>query len=260
MRYESTRTMKLSSFGLSDLGNKRRNNEDRFVRDDRRGIYIVCDGMGGAAAGEVASGNGASMVYSEMVAQDEVLTGFQQGREDAGLQLSVALETAIRHANEKVFLEGQRNKERKGMGTTLTSLCVGADTAVVGHVGDSRIYHLQQGQVRVLTEDHTWVAEQVKKGKMTPAEAKVSKKQNLIMRALGINREVKVDTLTIPVVSQDRFLLCSDGLHGYFNSDEDAQKLLQSPHPPQRVVLECIALARQRGGKDNITAVIVDVV
>lgn len=250
--------MKPSSFGLSDLGNKRRNNEDRFVRDDRRGIYIVCDGMGGAAAGEVASGNGASLVYSELVRQDEVLSAFSAGQEDADLQLSVALETAIRHANERVFVEGQRNPDRKGMGTTLTALVVGAGLGVVGHVGDSRCYHRQAGRTRVLTEDHTWVADQVKKGIMTPEEAKTSRKQNLIMRALGISREVKVDTLTVPATAGDRFLLCSDGLHGYFKDLDEAGALLGRPVPLQRVGLECIALARDRGGKDNVTVIIVE--
>ncbi len=250
--------MNLTSFGISDLGNKRRNNEDRFLRDDRRGIYIVCDGMGGAAAGEVASGNGASLVYSELVGQDEVLRGFKEGAEDAELQVSVALETAIRHANEHVFLEGQRNPDRKGMGTTLTALCVGQSTAVVGHVGDSRLYHVQQSRIRVLTEDHTWVADQVRKGKMTPDEAKASKKQNLIMRALGISREVKVDTLTVPMLPGDRFLLCSDGLHGYFQDEDEARTIMSRPVGLQRIVLECIATARDRGGKDNVTALMVE--
>ncbi|MBI5496752.1 MAG: serine/threonine-protein phosphatase [Deltaproteobacteria bacterium] len=250
--------MKLSSYGLSDLGNKRRNNEDRFLRDDRRGIYIVCDGMGGAAAGEVASGNGASMVYSELVEQEQVIESFQQQAEDAALQLSVVLETAIRHANERVYVEGQRNPDRKGMGTTLTALVVGAHAAVVAHVGDSRCYHLHRGRVAMLTEDHTWVADQVRKGKMTPEEAKTSRKQNLIMRALGINREVKVDTLTVAVAAGDRFLLCSDGLHGYFKGDEEAGAILGRKVPLQRVGLECIAIARDRGGKDNVTAIVVE--
>lgn len=251
--------MRLVSFGLSDLGNKRKNNEDRFIRDDRRGIYVVCDGMGGAAAGEVASGNAASQVYSTMVGHQELLDGLAAGDGDALVATGVALEDAIRDANLKVFKSAQKNPDRKGMGSTLTALVVGADTAVVGHVGDSRVYHCHSGQTRVVTQDHTWVAEQVRLGKMTPEEAAVSKKHNLILRAIGIRADVKVDIHHVPVVAGDKFLLCSDGLHGYLQSDVEAGILMNKKVPAQRRALECISLARERGGKDNITAILLDV-
>jgi len=251
--------MRLASFGLSDLGNKRRNNEDRFVRDDRRGIYVVCDGMGGAAAGEVASGNAASQVYSSLIAQTALLDGVRNGEADAVVRAGVALEEAIREANRKVFKSAQQNPERKGMGSTLTALLVGGDTAVVGHVGDSRVYHWHNGATRLVTQDHTWVAEQVRLGKMTPEEAAVSKKQNLILRAIGIRAEVKVDVRHVPIVAGDRFLVCSDGLHGYLQNEEEAGILMARKVALQRRCLECISLARERGGKDNITAVLLDV-
>ncbi|MEW5853640.1 MAG: protein phosphatase 2C domain-containing protein [Myxococcota bacterium] len=250
--------MRLNSFGLSDLGNKRRNNEDRFLRDDRRGVYIVCDGMGGAAAGEVASGNSAALVYSELIRQQEVLDAFHAGVEDSVLQLTVTLETAVRAANREIWDKGRADPDRKGMGSTLSALCLGKDTAVVAHVGDSRVYQLHAGEVAVLTDDHTWVADQVRKGRMTPEEAKTSKKQNLILRALGTSKDVQVDTRVVPVFEGDRFLLCSDGLHGYFTSDDEARTLLGKGNNLQRLGWECIALARERGGKDNITAVLVE--
>jgi serine/threonine protein phosphatase PrpC len=250
--------MKRISFGLSDLGNKRRNNEDRFLRDDRKGIYIVCDGMGGAAAGEVASGNSAAQVYSELMGQPELLAALEGGSPDSVVAVLVSLETAIRNANAHIHAEGLRNKDRKGMGTTLTALVLAGDTAVVGHVGDSRVYQLHNGKARALTEDHTWVADQVKRGLMTPEEARHSKKQNLIMRALGIRSDVVVDTCTVPVMSGDRFLLCSDGLHGYLRSDDEVTALLAQPGNLQRLALSCIGVARQRGGKDNITALLVE--
>ena len=249
--------MKLQSFGLSDLGNRRKNNEDRFLRDDRRGLYIVCDGMGGAAAGEVASGNGAAMVYQSMVAQAPLLEAFAGGVQDAVVQVKVALETAIRQANLQVFKDGRKYVDQKGMGTTLTALAVGAHHAVVAHVGDSRCYHLHDGRLAQCTQDHTWVAQQVRLGKMTAQEASTSKHQNLIMRALGIHPDVEVDTTSVPVTPSDRFLLCSDGLHGYFKADEEIRATLSQAMPLQRMALTFIATARERGGKDNVTAVLV---
>jgi protein phosphatase len=252
--------MKLQSFGISDLGNKRRNNEDRFLRDDRRGIYIVCDGMGGAAAGEVASGNSAAMVYSTLMGQPGLMEAFRKGGVQSGEMMVEAMRGAILEANRKVFEHGVQHPERKGMGSTLTALCIGGDTAVVGHVGDSRVYQWHGNAIRVLTEDHSWVSHQVKMGKMTEAEAKVSKKRNLILRVVGIHPEVQPDVLMVPVFEGDRFMLCSDGLHGYLTSDTEAAALVGTNEPVQRRVMECIALARQRGGKDNVTTVMVDVV
>jgi serine/threonine protein phosphatase PrpC len=214
--------------------------------------------MGGAAAGEGASGNAASRVYSELLEQTELLEAFHHNHPDSQSLMVVALETGIRHANHHVFKESQRHLQRRGMGSTLTALVMGPAAAIIGHVGDSRAYQWRGGQTELLTTDHTWVAEQVRMGLMTAKQARSSKHQNLIMRALGIHKDVDVESRVVAVQPGDRFLLCTDGLHTYFDTTQDAAALMGRAQSPERLVWECIAFARARGGKDNVTAVVVD--
>ena len=157
-------------------------------------------------------------------------------------------------ATYMVFALAETDPDQRGMGTTLSTLLVAGDVGITGQVGDSRIYRIRAGEVTRLTEDHTLVAWQIKQGIISPAEAERSPHRNVITRAVGSRDYVQVDTHVFELEPGDRYLLCSDGLHGYL---EDAEIPPLLARPPADSVQELIALANSRGGRDNITAIVV---
>lgn len=253
-----------SAFGVSDIGRRRLSNEDAFLVDDELGLYVVADGMGGHNAGEVASGEAVDTLHGMVKREEETLrtidrvaAGGGQGDEFlAALRRTQRLvESAVQAATYMVFGLGEANPERKGMGTTLSVLLLRGECAVTAQVGDSRIYMMRDGHAEQVTEDHTLVAWQLKKGLITAEEARHSRQKNVITRAVGSREYVQVDTRSFPVRTGDRFLLCSDGLHGYLDEPEIAPLLAGSL---KQAATRAIDLANQRGGRDNITAVVVE--
>ncbi|MCG8554429.1 MAG: protein phosphatase 2C domain-containing protein [Proteobacteria bacterium] len=248
--------------GLSDIGRRRKNNQDAFLVDDILGLYIVADGMGGHKAGEVASTQAITTIRNMIKSGWSDLAGLSQrppapGRiPDAvgrrGLRL---MESAVQAATYMICAMADYDPSREGMGTTVSALLVRGPTAVVAQVGDSRVYRVRGTEVQQLTEDHTVVAYQIKNGHITPEQARFSPYKNMITRAVGSNDYVQVDTLLLQAEPGDRFLLCSDGLHGYLGLDEVLAVMQQEPGS---AVQEFVQLANQRGGRDNITALIVD--
>src|SRR5207344_2150709 len=164
------------------------------------------------------------------------------------------LESGVKSACYMVYGMAELDPEKKGMSTTLSALLVRANYAFAAHVGDSRVYRVRQNNVLQLTEDHTLINYKVKHGMMTKAEAEKASGKNVITRAVGHKDYVQVDTADVDVAPADRFLLCSDGLHGYFSSDNEVAELC-SDGSLEECAEAAIALANQRGGKDNITAV-----
>lgn len=232
-------------------------NEDAYILDNDMGIYVVADGMGGHAAGEVASQESVETVLG-MVRRgyDKVEAFMAQGpNEDTVRGVQRLLESAIQAATYMVFAIAENDPDQKGMGTTVSALLLMESHAVVAQVGDSRIYLLRDGGVYQLTEDHTLVAWQVKQGIISEAEAALSPHKNVITRAVGSRDYVQVDTQTIEIGPGDRFLLCSDGLHGYLQDPEIAPLLTLGP---DAAVTRLIELANSRGGRDNITAIVVE--
>lgn len=253
--------MKRTAFGMSDIGRRRLSNEDAFLVDDEIGLYVVADGMGGHNAGEVASGEAVDTLHGMVKRQraallelDELGTG-----DDAVLpamrRTQRLVESAVQAATYMVFGLGEANPERKGMGTTMSVLLVRGGYGVTAQVGDSRIYLMRNDHVEQVTEDHTLVAWQLKKGLITAEEARHSRQKNVITRAVGSREYVQVDTRSFPVQSGDRFLLCSDGLHGYLDEREVPAILGGSV---QEAATRAVEIANQRGGRDNITAVVVE--
>lgn len=244
--------------GLTDIGMRRALNEDAFVADDGLGLYVVADGMGGHAAGEIASREAADTVYG-MVKRDfgrlQRLANGDTG-EDAMRQAVRLLESAVQGATYMVFGLAQHDPEQQGMGTTLSVLAIAGDVAITAQVGDSRVYLVRDGVASALTEDHTLVAWQIKQGIITEAEAATSPHRNVITRAVGSREYVQVDTRVIGLRGGDAFLICSDGLHGYLADDEVPPIVALGP---ERATQRFIELANARGGKDNITAIVVDV-
>ncbi len=251
--------MEVRFWAATDVGLTRDHNEDNFLVDKKLNLFIVADGMGGHAAGEVASSVAVREVRRVLSEHREVLDEFAandtpQGRE-AVLNL---IETAISAACASVFKLAEENPNRRGMGTTLSLLMLIGNRGFIGHVGDSRIYLLRTGRVHQLTEDHSLVNELIKRGRMKPGEAFDSPYKNAVTRAVGVYETVEVDAFDIDVLPDDRYLLCSDGLSCYLN-DENTVRLFGEPGIKEAPGI-LIDHANKCGGKDNITVIAVELV
>lgn len=245
------------SYGKSDIGRHRKINEDAFFRDDQLRLFVVADGMGGHAAGEVASGEAVDTVFGMVKRGVGSLGDLHQPLDEMrGKAACRLLESAIQAATYMVFGMAQFEKDKSGMGTTISCAMVIGDSFVTGQVGDSRIYRVRGNEAVQLTEDHTLIAWQLKQGLISENDAKNSPHKNVITRAVGNREYVEVDTNIYPLASGDKYMLCSDGLHGYLQLDEIAAVAGIGGDPS---VEQFIQLANNRGGKDNITCLIVEV-
>jgi len=241
---------------MSDVGRKRKTNEDALFVDDDLGLYIVADGMGGHAAGEIASREATATIYS-MIKQalrdfGELHGPLTEARSHAARQL---MESAIQSATSIIYSMAELDRQKAGMGTTISALLLSGEYGVIGHVGDSRIYRVVGENFEQLTEDHSLIAWQLKQGLISEEEAMVSPYRNVITRAVGNRDHVEVDTVLFPVEQNSRFLLCSDGLHGYLRSADIVSTVKVGG---ETAVKQFIDLANQRGGKDNITVILVE--
>src|SRR5690606_1254458 len=222
------------------------------------GLYVVADGMGGHAAGEIASQEATDTVRGMVLRDRARLDAIASGdlSRDSLWRAVRLLESAAQAATYMIYGLAQHSPEQKGMGTTLSVLAIAGPWAITAQVGDSRVYLLREGRAVALTEDHTLIAYQLKHGLITPQEAAVSPHRNAITRSVGSREYVEVDTRVTAVLPGDRFLVCSDGLHGYLEDDELPDIIALGP---EAAVHRLVALANQRGGRDNITAVVVAV-
>jgi len=249
--------MKIHGWGKTDVGRKRDHNEDSLLVDPELGLYIVADGMGGHAAGEVASGHATESIRAAIVSKADVLEDFVKAdTHETRERLIATIETALQNACAEIFTLATKDKGKAGMGTTLTMMVVVGDKALMAHVGDSRLYLVRHGQLHQLSEDHSYCAEMIKRGKMTREEARQSPYSNVITRAVGIQASVQVDTLLFDIIPGDTFLICSDGLHGYTEDPNELVELLDIDKP-EEAPDKLIEVANTRGGRDNITALVV---
>jgi serine/threonine protein phosphatase PrpC len=234
------------------VGRHRRSNEDAYFRDDDIRLYVVADGMGGHAAGEVASSEAVDAIHG-MVKRGVLQPGTPLD-EPRACRL---LEGAIQSATYMLVAIAEFERDKTGMGTTISAALVVNSSLVIGQVGDSRIYRIRGGRAEQITEDHTLIAWQIKQGIISADEAKLSPHRNVITRAVGNREYVEVDTLVVAVQAGDRYLLCSDGLHGYFDDPREIAAIaaLGGEAGVQRLV----EIANERGGRDNITAVLVEI-
>ena len=228
----------------TDRGRKRTSNEDAFAVSVEHGVYLLCDGMGGAAAGEVAS----KQAVEEMM---RLLTS----RAEA-MPLAQAAEEAVRATNEAIFSRSQRNARLRGMGTTLVGLLAENGRVLAINIGDSRCYRLRNRSLEQLTVDHSLVDEQVRLGRMTPADALLSPLRNVITRALGTQSEVTPDIFEFEAQPGDLFLLCSDGLTREL-PDPLIESLLGVDSPLDELCARLVSAANTAGGNDNITCLLV---
>jgi protein phosphatase len=242
--------MRLQATGQSDRGKKRENNEDSLLMDDSLALYAVADGIGGQSGGEVAS----RMAVETL---GESLAGLRRGGSPAPDEPALALAAGFRLANSRIIDFALANPDLEGMGTTMTALFVNGSTAHVAHVGDSRAYLFRHGRLTQITDDHGFVAEQVRAGLVTPEQARRSPYRHIITRALGIGQDLKVDLRTIEAQERDVFLLCTDGLTEMVE-DHVIERILDKT-PPGRAAGELVDSANGNGGVDNITVVVVRV-
>lgn len=249
--------MPVRYFAHTDVGQKRSHNEDAFLADPDLGLYVVCDGVGGRARGEVASSEAVDLIW-EWIKREEafIASARENPSNDDVKRLCRTVRGAIQNATYMLHSMGEINPEQRGMSTTASTLLLAGSVAIVGQVGDSRVYLRRNDQVSQLTEDHTLINYQIKAGLITPDEAKNSRVKNVITRAVGHKDYVEVDTLPIPIFPSDRLLLCSDGLHGYLENEEDVERIMGQD--VQQGVLDAIRFANEQGGSDNITAMLVE--
>jgi PPM family protein phosphatase len=242
----ATALVHFTASALSDRGRKRPSNEDAFGFSVEHGVYLVCDGMGGAAAGEIAS----SIAVDEVMGK---LTG--RGGTDAAPMPKPGAD-AICAGNQAIFSRAQRNPKLSGMGTTLVGLVAEERNVWVINVGDSRCYRLRNRKLEQLTHDHSLVEEQVRLGSMTPAEAKRSPYRNVITRALGTQSSVTPDIFSFEAEPGDLFLLCSDGLTREL-PDTLIESLLSNDERLDDLCTRLVNAANKAGGHDNITCLLV---
>ena len=249
--------MECSSFGATDPGRVRENNEDAHLVDAGLSLFMVCDGMGGHAAGEVASSTAIRVVRDHLTRNIALLERYRSTpTPSAAGEVRDLLVRAVSDACARIHRMAQENAARRGMGTTLSLLLLIRRRAFIAHVGDSRIYLLRQDNLHQLTEDHSLVNELLKRGQLTAEEINDLPIKNALTRAVGVYELVEVDVNDFGVLPDDRFLLCSDGLHGYFDGIAAAKALMRADDL-RSVPHHCIDFANRGGGRDNITAIVV---
>jgi serine/threonine protein phosphatase PrpC len=250
--------MKITYKAVSDVGRKRKGNEDSLFVNPERHLFVVADGMGGHAAGEIAS-----KVAVESINEFVCLTG---GDEEItwpfGLDENISydgnrLKTAIRYANRKVLEATKEKSEYEGMATTVAAVLVDGDTANLGHVGDSRVYLVRDGEITQLTSDHSWVNEQIQSGVISPDQARTHPLRNVVTRALGGKPDLQVDMQQHKAKAGDLLLLCSDGLTTMITDEDIARVVREAGGDVEKAAQALVASANAKGGEDNITVLLI---
>jgi len=249
--------VRIVSGGVTDVGRVRTNNEDCYRIVAPQNLFVLSDGMGGEAHGEVASALAVETVVKHCLDAEANPASLVLGEMQPGWSAKTKrLSTAVHLANENIFKSAEENPERHGMGATLTAAWIDGTKLSIAHVGDSRAYLLRSGSLLQLTRDHSLVAEQVRRGILTAAEAEESEMQSVLLRALGAQPEIEVDAEEHILFPRDVLLLCCDGLTRMVTEPEIAGTL-QAETNPTSAAEKLIALANERGGLDNITVIVV---
>lgn len=235
-------TLKVDCFGMSDIGHVRENNEDAWKAIPKIGLFLVADGVGGQAGGEIAAQEAVHYL-------GESLPDLEKGE----------MTLAIQRANKWVFQKGREDPALRGMGTTICCLYFNDEEAVLGHVGDSRIYLLREGTLEQLTEDHSFFGELMSLDIMKPEEANHFPYKHILTKALGTKSTIEPTVTTLPVKENDIFLLCTDGLTNYV-TDAEIREILIGEETLERGGYLLVDLAKKHGGGDNVTVLLVKII
>lgn len=245
---------------LTDVGVVREHNEDSAHIDSGERFFIVADGMGGHAAGEVASDMAVQTVRETLEEAADEIRGFASHPDEDGRKgLVTLLETAVRAAHRAVFERGSRETDKQGMGTTLEVVLIAGTEAFIAHVGDSRTYLVREGRAAQITTDHTVAEVLVLEGKLSAEEAQMSPLRTILVNAIGVAPDVGIEMAHVQLREGDLLLLCSDGLHDYFTTEQELAERLGGNEPAEALA-ELVELAKERGGHDNITGIVVHVI
>jgi protein phosphatase len=249
---------KVESYGATDVGLRRQTNQDCLLFDDAIGLYVVADGMGGHSAGEVASKLAVDTVHT-FVRQNRLSNGISwPGGIEAELSYSGnLLRTAIMLANLKVWEESESRAELAGMGTTIVAALAEDNVLTVGSAGDSRVYRIRRNEIRQLTTDDSWVQAALEKGVLNRDQLRNHAMRNVITKAIGANEDIEPRIIEEPLEPGDLCLLCSDGLHGIIGDYEILELVRSAGDDLKGAVENLIAAAKDGGGKDNITVILV---
>lgn len=251
--------MEVRFWAQTDVGRQRDHNEDNFLIDKQLKLFIVADGMGGHAAGEVASAAAVHEIRKYVNERQGVLKAYAANPEtEDPSKINSLLEGAVRHACAKIHRLAQIDDSRRGMGSTVDVLLVVGERGFVAHVGDSRVYMLRQTKLHQMTQDHSLLNELIRRGRLKPGQTLDSPLKNAVTRAVGVYPSVDVDTLDFDILAGDRFLLCTDGLSGYLDDDPGVLDERLGAGDPTEITVWLVDYANQSGGKDNITAVVVE--
>jgi serine/threonine protein phosphatase PrpC len=249
--------MQVKAKGLTHVGRQRQHNEDSFLVADEAKLFLVADGMGGHAAGEIASRIAVDSI-SEFILHTKEEDGTWPHAYDEQYRRSTnRLMAAVRMANTRVLEAMRKDARLRGMGTTVVACLGHDDTMSFAHVGDSRAYLIRAGHLSRITNDHSWVFEQVQAGMLTEAEAEKHPLRNVITRALGGALSVSPDATEVEAKPGDVFLLCSDGLTGMVPEDEILRLVTENEDDLEKACEQLIETANEHGGLDNITAILV---
>jgi PPM family protein phosphatase len=256
--------LRVTSAGLTDVGRKRTSNEDSFAISEQHQLFVVADGMGGHAAGEVASRLAVESIERHISGSDPrkeptYPASFRFPRnEEATLPVPARrVLNAIRLANQEIVRSVRKNQSHRGMGTTVVIAYLHGARAYIGSVGDSRAYLFRDGTLRQLTSDHTFVNEQVRAGTLTAQEARRHPARNILTRAVGSQEDVEADILDQEIQAGDRLLLCSDGLTTMVEDAQILEALRAHGDDPAASCRALIDLANDKGGDDNVTVVLI---
>lgn len=234
-----------TSCALTDIGKKRKINQDAYLKDDTLGLYVVADGMGGHLGGEVAS----------RLAVEAIQKHCQENRHASAREL---LDKAINISSREIYKSSKENSELSGMGTTVAALLFeGTDIAYIGQVGDSRVYMVRDDNIWQLTEDHSLLNEEIRSGRLAAGQVANFQFKNVITRSVGYEDHVAVDIYRRKVQPGEMFLLCTDGLSGLVQPNEILHEIRKNG--PENALSSLVELANVRGGDDNITALIVGI-
>ncbi len=247
--------MRLRAGTATHIGRVREHNEDACAADDEQGLFVVCDGMGGAAAGEVASTLAVATIVEHAAEAEDLAASTGVA---AYLPRTMRLADAIRLANRRIFEQAEQDSAQSGMGTTVIAAWIDQNIASLAHVGDSRAYLWQDGRLEALTRDHSLVEAQVRAGVLDREESLKSEHQNILLRALGREPDVDVELAEVPLGPGDHLLLCTDGLTRMVMEPEMAE-ILAAQRSPQKMCTALVDAANRNGGADNVTAVVVEV-
>lgn len=239
--------LQLHATGLTDVGRARKHNEDCFEISREHQLFVVADGMGGHSHGEVAA----------RIAVDSIRDSIAESA-GAGAAHGPALEQAVHTAHSQVLDAIVNDASLQGMGTTVVGMYVNGQTAALAHVGDSRAYRVRDNVLSLLTQDHTWVHEQVQAGYLSEDQARHHPLKNVVTRALGSEKEVVVDVQEVDIQSGDRYLICSDGLTSMLD-DHDIEEIMLRGEDLEGTCEALVSEANRRGGLDNVTVILLSV-